>query len=65
MNWRGFKHWVLPDHVSFILLFVAVLFQQWILAMILYWFTFLYDVAEEQIEVLKKLELWAKGMRLT
>lgn len=60
MNLYAFRHWILPDHLSFIGLFIALLLQQWIAAMILYWFTFLYDVAEEQSTTLKKLELWAK-----
>jgi len=64
MIWHRFKHWILPDHLSFIALFFSILFQQWTLTMVLYVFTFLYDVAEEQVAILKKLELWAKQSTL-
>jgi len=60
MRWRAFKHWLLPDHLSFILLFFALILQQWIPAIILYLFTFIYDILEECIPLLKKLEMKLK-----
>ena len=64
---EGFKHWLLPDHLSFLLLFPAILWS-WsspsllsiIVVLCLYWITLLYDVAEEKIPYLKRLELRIK-----
>jgi len=67
MTVKEFKHWLLPDHLSFLLLFPAILWS-WssptplsiITVQCLYWITLLYDVAEEKISYLKRLELRLK-----
>jgi len=65
---KAFKHWLLPDHLSFLALFPVLVW--WIVtpshaiflgACALYWFTLLYDVAEEKIACLKTLELRLKN----
>ena len=64
---KMFKHWLLPDHISFLLLFPAILWcaiapscWSFFSAGVLYSFTLLYDIAEEKISFLKKLELKLK-----
>lgn len=68
MKLKAFKHWLLPDHLSFLLLFpflvwcaVAPCCWSFFGAGFLYWFTFLYDVLEEKVEALKRLELLLKS----
>jgi len=72
MKWRAFRHWLLPDHLSFLALFPALLwcavdpcYWSFFTASALYWFTFLYDVVEEKVDALKRLELRLKGLQTT
>lgn len=63
MRIEKFRHWLLPDHLCFILLFFSLIMQQWITSLVLYAFTFCYDVLEEQIPLLKEIELKIKGVK--
>ena len=64
---KAFKHWLLPDHLSFLLLCPALVwcamspcYWSFFTAGMLYTFTLLYDVMEEHIAFLKRLELRLK-----
>jgi len=61
-------HFLIPDHLAFLLIFVfmvlGALFQSWdlIIAAIACWIiAFAYDIAEEKSEKLQKLKKWLKG----
>lgn len=62
------KHFLVPDHLSFLAIVVflclAVIRKSWFLvglAILCWFFAFIWDIAEEKVPLIKKIENWFKG----
>lgn len=54
------KHFLTPDHLFFLLILPSVFINMWLAAM--FWcLAFFWDIGEEKIPLLKKIERWFKG----
>ena len=57
---RLLRHFLTPDHIFFLLILPSVFVSKW-LAVVVWCLAFFWDIAEEKIPLMKRIEKWFKG----